>query len=87
MIWFHYQSYDFYITEHDKGNYEHWEYGAVIYETMTFIPILTNVNYADFTLKTSPNKDYYSIKSKYKTCFFRYACCTTLTFLNLFKIF
>ncbi|EFX80595.1 hypothetical protein DAPPUDRAFT_303988 [Daphnia pulex] len=66
--------YDFYITEHDKGNYEHWEYGAVIYETMSFIPILTNVNYADFTLKTSPNKDLYRIQSTYKTCFFRYAC-------------
>lgn len=58
----------------DKGNYDHWEYGAVIYETMSYIPILTNVNYADFTLKTSPSKDHYKILGKFKTCFFRYAC-------------
>lgn len=77
--------FDFYITDHDKGNYDHWEYGAVIYETMAFIPVLTNVNYAEFTLKTSPNKDHYKILSTYRTCFFRYACLhskSEMTFSN-----
>ena len=45
-----FSSYEFDILE-DKGNYGHWEFNAVIYETMSFIPLLTNVNYANFVLK------------------------------------
>ena len=69
-----YSRYDFDILE-DKGNYGHWEFNAVIYETMSFIPLLTNVNYANFVLKPSPNKDHYKIFGTYKTCFFKFACC------------
>ena len=37
----------------------------LLYESMTFIPILTNVSYADYILKTSLNKDHYKIIGKY----------------------
>jgi len=65
--------YDFDIL-HEKGNYEHWEFTAVIYETMSFIPMLTNVNYANYILKPSTSKDHFKILSNYQTCFFKYAC-------------
>jgi len=68
--------YDFDIL-HEKGNYEHWEFTAVIYETMSFIPMLTNVNYANYILKPSTSKDHFKILSNYQTCFFKYACCKT----------
>lgn len=66
--------YEFDIV-HDKGTYDHWEYGAVIYEKMFRIPLLTNVNYATFIVKPQTKDDRYEISSQYKTCFFGYACC------------
>ena len=74
-----FSSYEFDILE-DKGNYGHWEFNAVIYETMSFIPLLTNVNYANFVLKPTPNKDNYKIFGTYKTCFFKWACCKCIYF-------
>lgn len=55
---------------------------------MSFIPLLTNVNHANYILKTSPNNDHYKIMSTYKTCFFKYACCNVIISLpnDLLKI-
>jgi hypothetical protein len=66
------------LAPHSFQITDHWEYGAVIHETMSRIPLLTNTNYADFILKPSPNKDYFKILSTYKSCFFGYACCKSL---------
>jgi len=67
---------DFDIIDED-GNYGHWTYRTVYTEKMTYIPLLTNVGYADFTIK--PIGDYYVILSKHKTCFFWNLICYNTT--------